>query len=544
MMYLLTTTITALKCSKIYNQLENSSEKYLAKEYLHGVGQEIYPTTIPPSFKGMSFTKASALIFKHFGAAVFALGVPNGSFLQKRDEFKNNTFSKFYVDSADFDLILNPGDKYILRGGELCFFIAGSVDIALKIRNSRPDIDVQFEEAETRSSLETTKSWRPLTSFFNGGFSQLERRSTILQTGDAGGEKIKERLNLDGDRNRNHLSVTISDVSDKFQESWTPPNADAADSLNLSVKPIKNASAETNIISRVLAHAMGMVTTDKIFQPFNTVSSVTTARYPDSLPEAVSRHILLCDSSPDFPNSLEFFFAPLRSPHLKNSSKLSEKGWSPIVILSPATMDNHQRNIIEQFDDVYVIKGNPMQRDDLRRAGAERCRKAIVFSDRRYLDQHTSVDSPALLTVLNIEDMAKDSEIFVTTEFQNADNMRYVASEDVFHLSKMHVIMQPAFLSGHVYLQSILDRVICQNYYNPHLLNILRHMLFSGIFESDNVVTSDLHSHLWLLEIPRILAGLNYAELYAYLCIQHNAVALGLYRTNESSQQKFVLVNP
>lgn len=196
--------------------------------------------------------------------------------------------------------------------------------------------------------------------------------------------------------------------------------------------------------------------------------------------------------------------------------------------------------IIEKFEDVYIIRGSPIVRADLHRAGVDRCLKAVILADsaKGKLDEHERTsDASALLAVLNIEAMGHEDDLFIITEFIHYENMNFIGESAVpwtkHAVEYSRAIMRPSFMAGHVYTTSMLDSLICQNFYNAHMLSILRHIIFSGTFHLHNQMRQDgdpMHSHVWLLTLPAVVTGTRYVDLFQYLTAAHHAIPIGLYR--------------
>ncbi|CAG8734219.1 16018_t:CDS:2, partial [Acaulospora colombiana] len=82
-------------------------------EYISGLQQEIYEVRFPVAFAGKTFLKCSELIYTHFNAVLFSIGV--------RRTLANGT--------ASFQIILNPQD-YVLKGDEIGFVISDNAEIS------------------------------------------------------------------------------------------------------------------------------------------------------------------------------------------------------------------------------------------------------------------------------------------------------------------------------------------------------------------------------------------------------------------------------
>lgn len=220
---------------------------------------------------------------------------------------------------------------------------------------------------------------------------------------------------------------------------------------------------------------------------------------------------------------------------------------------------------------------------------------SLRFFSTCFRNPERTSDASVLLIVMNVEAMAAHEDVFIVTEFVHTENMQFIGESNLSvgkpgKNQEYKTLMRPAFMAGHVYAQSMLDTVICQSYYNPHLLNIMRHLIFSGIFHEFNLkcdeqvlplLAADLkrhssaemlrqplpvykdeenasslpriheqkrktppahHSHIWLIPLPAVLAGTCYGDLYAYAARDMYTVILGLYRRAPANMRESVII--
>ncbi|CAG8558211.1 5077_t:CDS:10 [Gigaspora rosea] len=218
----------------------------------------------------------------------------------------------------------------------------------------------------------------------------------------------------------------------------------------------------------------------------------------NSIIEKITDHILLCDySQTTFPRNLDCFVSPLRKPHLEKIT--------PIVILSPTRPSQNQWKILSQFEKVYFVEGNPMMRED----------------------------ASAMLVFLNIKAMCKQN-IDVFVEFVHMDNMKFM-SEDASAIDKsMQAHHSPAFMAGTCFSLSMLDSIICQSFYQPHIVTIIEQMLFGAPplhLLSGPTCPAPSHSHFYQIPVKSFI-GCQYGELFRSM-VQKKVIPLGLYRTKK-----------
>lgn len=333
-----------------------------------------------PSFSGISFLDLSFVLYKNFGACLFAVGTPNPSYYRK-EKLKYLYGDKVKVSPDDFDLFLNP-ELYTFKGGEMSFFIASSRDIINHI---------------SQLSSEQLKSMHS-SAFSDTFFSPIIRNSGKLRT--ASSLSTKETLNNN---------------SDSAEESC---------SLVTSVK--------------ILKHAMGLSSS---YLSVDQDKNQASIKYPNVLPSSISKHILVCNSSQEsFPRNMEYFIAPLRSEHL-----LKEGNFYPIVIISPTMPNKQQRQLLCNFKDLYIIKGDPMSRLDLQRVGVERVRKVIILANSSKVKHAVEKigDSCSLLIALNVEAMVSE-DVDIITEFIHTENVKFLGeTEKQLNPKSRSTLMEP-----------------------------------------------------------------------------------------------------
>jgi len=224
------------------------------------------------------------------------------------------------------------------------------------------------------------------------------------------------------------------------------------------------------------------------------------------------------------------FLDPLRATHLTRHA--------PIVLLFPEPPTPNQLETISKYPDVWCMQGTSSNWTDLQRAGIRRARMYLGLTPKtQNASQHYLIDAPNILTTVIIEQNLKHVNLFTMTELVHSSNISLLKPKTI----SKEKYMAPAFAAGKVYSASFLDALICQVYYNPYLVSILKGMLWKGSAKKSKIK----QSHVNECSLPRNLAGKTYYELFMYY-IQRQIIALGLYRSNQSqgSELPYVMVNP
>ncbi|KAJ2703067.1 hypothetical protein FB645_004059 [Coemansia sp. IMI 203386] len=257
----------------------------------------------------------------------------------------------------------------------------------------------------------------------------------------------------------------------------------------------------------------------------------------------------------------------------------------PIVILTAAEPSAVQSEDLARFGNLYIVNGSPLSRTDLARVRIHTATSGIVLANREEsinaaADTSTKLslagsdttttataDAPALLTVLNIEALTYNSpDFFLSVEFIHRENMQFVGDSETLVVNEVYAqaFLRPSFMSGRVYAPVMLDTVVCQSYYNKHVLEIMKRLVFShgdvvhalGMAKLEEAGVLDAVSpdaeeglglgHVFLVEVPARFSGCSYSSLFSHCCFKHNAIPMGLYRLAIHHRQPlwYVMPNP
>ncbi|KAJ2803642.1 hypothetical protein H4R20_002810, partial [Coemansia guatemalensis] len=430
-----------------------------------------------------------------------------------------------------------------------------------------------------------------------------------------------------------------SDSSDASNQSGTK----AADSkpmhrAPLVFDPTLQASSESDLAAKKVAaveekkkEAEAKKTIPGIWGRGLPQKKEAVAPTADGLPGDLAGHIVVCDTSGEFPSNIIYLISCIRSAAPSEVTGIAEESTSsnppptltpgnplaslyeqisrtynsgnidsssnevashaflnlqPIVILSPAEPSADLRADLERFGTVYVVSGTPLQRVDLARVRIHTAASAIVLANReQWLDAAAdastrlsltsadttataTADAPALLSVLNIETLTyANPDFFMSVEFIHRENMQFVGDTETLKINEVfgQAFLRPSFMSGRVYAPVMLDTLVCQAYYNEHLLEILQRLIFSHGNVTHALGVAKLREagidvpkpegdelerlgagNVFLVEVPPRFYGHSYAGLFSHCCFSHGAIAFGLYRAvfHHAQPMWYVMPNP
>lgn len=159
-----------------------------------------------------------------------------------------------------------------------------------------------------------------------------------------------------------------------------------------------------------------------------------------------------------------------------------------------------ERNPADQ--NVYFVRGNPSNEADLRRAGIEHARTAIVCPS----DVSNEADMASILAVLAIESLAPGVRTVV--EVNNPDHVPH------FRRAEVDEVMVTSKLAAHL---------------------LARSALYPGLSELvTDLVSGGEGSELYRVELPNELVGFSIDDVSALLRKQHGATLLAVNRNGHT----------
>ena len=424
-------------------------------EYLDGVEQEIYRTSLNEKFKNKTFAQISKLIYAKFDAIAFA--------------FEIEIYGKAYI-------FLNPGEffipKFLDKREDIKYFIyVICSDKEVNERIMRADFDNENdsdgEDNEYTNLLDDKEEDENKSKRIN-----LAKNMTL---------KLEDVLILEDNSLFNYRIYNKED--DYFfinLKSWIPPD-------------FKKDSIRNN------------------------------SKYKD--------HIIICGTH----SELYKYILPLRAKFLGNENL------KYIVILTQ-NMPKNLWDSISRFEKIILINGSPLNIDDLYRANIEFASKAIILEDNKIPDKNAKNDFSAKTTDNNrifiykaIKKCNPNIQVMIELAFES--NIEYLLEQDelVTLKSDLNYNNTRVFSSGEIYINSIIDSLTAQAYYNNHIVTII-HQLLVGERHSENSEMIRIceniglkSSNFWQIRIPDKFIEKTFGELYDEFC-DRNLIILALYR--------------
>ena len=424
-------------------------------EYLDGVEQEIYRTSLNEKFKDKTFAQISKIIYANFDAIAFA--------------FEIEIYGKAYI-------FLNPGEffipKFLDKRKDIKYFIyVICSDKEVNERIMKADFDNEDEsdgeDNEFTNLLEDKEEEETKDKRVN-----LSKNMTL---------KLEDILTLEDNSLFNYRIYNKED--DYFfinLKSWVPPD-------------FKKDSIRNN------------------------------SKYKD--------HIIICGTH----SELYKYILPLRAKFL------GSENLKYIVILTQ-NMPKNLWDSISRFEKIILINGSPLNIDDLYRANIEFASKAIILEDKKIPDKNSkndfsvkTADNNRIFIYKAIKKCNPNIQVMIELAFES--NIEYLLEQDelVTLKSDLNYNNTRVFSSGEIYINSIIDSLTAQAYYNNHIVTIIHQLLVGGrnsensemIRICENIGLKS--SNFWQTRIPDKFIEKTFGELYDEFC-DKNLIILALYR--------------
>eukprot|EP00899_Mesostigma_viride_P014268 jgi/Mesvir1/22842/Mv20101-RA.1 len=183
-----------------------------------------------------------------------------------------------------------------------------------------------------------------------------------------------------------------------------------------------------------------------------------------------SGHILVCGPS----SGLQYLIAPLR--------RITLPGIRPVVVLYKEPPLHQEWETICMFPDVYFVEGTPSNASDLFRANISQAHRAVILA-RGHAGalpaQAALADAETIFTYQHMRSLNPRLEI--VCELVSGSSLTFLQP---FHhewsTSSSEFYFAPLYAAGLVYVSSMLDTLICQAFFNKHIVGII-HELISGL---------------------------------------------------------------
>ena len=552
---------------------DSNGESEWMKEYAEGRGHEIYRIQLQTYYQSMTFLEVVENVYNQAQAIVFALEIEIGGvsilklnphncngmkiieFIEKAKDLNNSdktkeSRSKINDNSENYSDVdkekiysIYPktfGDNKIRI---FVYLICSDKEVADDIANKEKEISTIVKK---NTLTNKDKKEQALTNI-------LSTIPTMVQN-LMGGKKNSTQNILEvqnkGKENNVNQSLALGASTNNYVNSDSSSDSDEEDDKD-------------NII-QFSSSDMDFNKNDYYFNdsPEHYLrNNIEIMHHSIKDRDDISNHIIICGLHP----ALVHFILPLRAKYLQ------EDALKWIVILAPS-LPQHLFEAFTKFSRIIFIQGSPLLPENLFRANILNADKAVILSsgqskankqisisqlhDSNFnsYSEEQMLDAETIFIYKAIKKCNKNIQIM--TELICTNNIEYLLStsnlQQLFYKQdnqSPQYEFTPLYASGEVFTPSIIDRLTCQSYYNPHIVTILN-LLLSGEKVKHSLKTKKLeefysisNSNLYLVKIPDAHVNESYGEFF-YFLLRHHSIGIGLYRKNIIESFYYVYTNP
>lgn len=385
------------------------------EEYSEGACWEIYETRLSTAFEGFTFCDIARFVYNEYGVLVFALRI---------DDLMT-------VEPAE--IMLNPSD-YILPRRD-----ATKVEAYVLAKNaSSSDLDTIHVKYRIQEVFTITSS----KSDRQGGVS-MERAANNRRRWNS---IFKVELDVHAE------DVTQPDLMEKQLEQL----GDAENAFELDEKCF--------VQDYYCRHTP--VSSDEV-----TIKRSLAVDFP-----LIRRHIILIVRD----------LAVLPTLLLSFRFRRQSSGVKPnaIVVVTREEISPALWSVISILDELYFLKGNPKDQTTLRQAGIFKASMVVILADPpvdmngrhqggendRSGSGRSLIDAESIFVYNLVSKL--NPYVRILAELNDHDNIQFLDGGD-----DASYRLTPLYASGAVLLTSIVDSLVVQSFYNPHIVGVVNKIL-------------------------------------------------------------------
>jgi voltage-gated potassium channel Kch len=470
------------------------------REFIDGMDYELYSTTLSASFRGISFAAAAATLYEKLQVFLIALEVDKETHLAPLSYTFPDSVSTVHV-------------------------LAGSAQHALEVSMCQPPIDALREHDKNVSESNPQENSSAKLSMM--GRLQSAAQKVMVQSTVTGAFRRRgaasDRM-YDSENVAAHGGVaSLKDMSSHWKKVRLAVKMGSAFGVKGSKALTKDSyqfllqSDKNPKFSRMEAKKSFLILDEDVPLKYAKV-----AQYEGF------GHIIYCCKSDSVPGalagSLKRFIAPLRS-------KSCVFVHTPIVVLA-VSMHVKDFEAVAMYPSVFVVVGNPLLMQDLRRAGIMSAKFAVVCGNfvtnvnesMSEKDDSTAADTAAMFAG-NLMRKLNDA-VCVVVELQYSRNIKFIGTTP----NENHEI-GVATASGRFFSVQYFHVLMCRCFYAPSCLSLLQEFLRPHpTFVSDpsreiSYSTSIMTSVL----VPRQFVGCTFGSMFS-VC-SSIGIVIAVYRT-------------
>jgi len=549
------------------------------QEYAEGMALEVYATTLPAVFHGLTFSQACELLYNISYGEVILLAVyeqPSNS-SSKVSTLEPNAKAAPQLRRCSWthqvehpaQMLSNPGSSVVMRSGQLVYVMSESKKLTLtaSISNELKAWLAKGNVLPTRgvrpNSMPKRSPPKPVSPRSAGQHSAVEPAET----------RVVEEMFIDeakypsrGESIRNHIIVvsdleltsTVAFAQMLRLERHEPGSSDYHPIIFLSWSSAKSAAAT----------CLELREFDDIFVMLATGDSKRELLRANIL--GASRCVVLADKAniqdvdgEAVDSQTIFHYLAILSIQAEYGMDTTS-GLMPMVELNmPRTMQildstlkkrtassyQHRQELDSLVAATSLVSTAAVAPTDI--AQKERASSNDLQEFKRKLGKANVVKNIYLRGADNIISLDQQVKLSKRINTKRTLIRRELESTRRHYFDVRRSALLPFFAAGYGFADDIFDNMLCQSFFTPGLIRLIYELLFSengrpaALTGDDKMLSSCTASSIVQIPVPPRFVQRTFGELFLHLLTTKDIVSIGLYRgTGTPFQLPYVATGP
>ncbi|ETN05319.1 hypothetical protein PPTG_14081 [Phytophthora nicotianae INRA-310] len=518
------------------------------QEYAEGMALEVYATTLPSVFHGLTFSQACELLYNISYGEVILLAVyeqTSTSSSKATTPKSGKTIPQLrrqcsWMHQVDrpAQMLSNPGSSVIMQPGQLVYVMSESKKLTLttSISNELKAWLAKVGQLSTPESVETRL------------MDEMLIEEAIYPSTS---ETIRNHIIVVSDLD---LTSTVAFAQMLRLERHVPGSSDYHPIIFLSWSSAKSAVATCRELREFDDIFIMLATGDSkrellranILDASRCVVLADKANIQDVDGEAVDsqtifHYLAVLSIQAEYGMDTTSGLMPMVDLNMPHTMQILDS------TLKKRTATSYQYR--QQLDSL-MIHTAPVSMTELSKV-QEHCVSDDVGDIKRKLGKANVVKNMYLRGADNI--ISLDQQVKLSKRISSKRTLikRELESTRRHYFDVRRSALLPFFAAGYGFADDIFDNMLCQSFFTPGLIRLIYELLFSengrpaALSGNDRAVSSCTASSIVQIPVPLKFVQRTFGELFLHLLSTKEIVAIGLYRgTDTPFQLPYVATGP
>ncbi|KAG1706865.1 hypothetical protein DVH05_027716 [Phytophthora capsici] len=542
------------------------------QEYAEGMALEVYATTLPSVFHGLTFSQACELLYNISYGEVILLAVyeqPNVTGTPKTPRRGSKKAQKLrrcswtHQVEHPAQMLSNPGSSVTMRTGQLVYVMSESKKLTLtsSISNELKAWLAKGNVLPTRGSrANSTLNRSPPKQVSSRQHSIAEPETRAVEEmlleeakDPATGESIRDHIIVVSDLD---ITSTVAFAQMLRLERHVPGSSDYHPIIFLSWSSAKSATAACRVLREFEDIFVMLATGDSkrellranILDASRCVVLADKANIQDVDGEAVDsqtifHYLAVLSIQAEYGMDTTSGLMPMVELNMPRTMQILD---SILKKRTASSYQHHQQlnSLVNATASVSVVVPRDTSRDQEHGIHDD-------INDPKRKSGKNVVKNIYLRGADNI--ITLDQQVKLSKRINSKRTLirRELESSRRHYFDVRRSALLPFFAAGYGFTDDIFDNMLCQSFFTPGLIRLIYELLFSengrpaALSGDDKVLSSCTASSIAQIPVPQKFVQRTFSELFLHLLSTKEIVAIGLYRgTDTPFQLPYVATGP